>query len=188
MAEMAFTLEAAPTLGGTDITLGANRIVERDDLALVSIATPLDGEDTLRTALQANWGVSYPEPSQASQNAETYAIRTAPDQVLMMFPHPTPDAEKTVRQKLAGAGYTTEQTDVWVALEIDGPDTLSALERLCPLDVQHFPKWGAARTAIEHMGALILRLDTDRFLLLSASSSAGSFLHAVETSYRNVAT
>ena len=187
MAEMNFTLEATPILGGVDMTIGANRIVERDDLAIVSIATPLNGENTLSNALKAGWGLSFPEPNLASQNGNTYAIRTGPDQLLLIFPHQTPDAENAVQQKLDHAGYTTDQTDVWVALEISGPDTLSALERLCPLDASQFPTGAAARTVMEHMGALILRLDEDRFLLLSASSSASSFLHAVETSYRNTA-
>ena len=44
----------------------------------------------------------------------------------------------------------------------------------------------SARTVMEHMGAMIVHLSGDRFLLLSASSSAQSFLHAVELSYRYV--
>ena len=39
---------------------------------------------------------------------------------------------------------------------------------------------------MEHMGAIIHREGTDRFLLLSASSSARSFLHAVEASLEHV--
>jgi sarcosine oxidase subunit gamma len=40
---------------------------------------------------------------------------------------------------------------------------------------------------MEHLGVLILRSGDDEYLLLSASSSARSFLHAVETSLRNIA-
>ena len=39
---------------------------------------------------------------------------------------------------------------------------------------------------MEHLGVLIMRTGEDRFLLLSASSSAGSFLHAVETAIKSV--
>ncbi|MDJ0637885.1 MAG: sarcosine oxidase subunit gamma [Paracoccaceae bacterium] len=187
MAEIDFTLEAAPILGGVDLTIGANRIAECDDLAIVSVATPLGGDDAMAKALKDVWNLSLPEPSVSSQSGEIRTVRTAPDQLFLIFPHATPDAETVVQQKLAGAGYTTDQTDVWVVLEISGPDTLAALERICPLDTAAFPIGGAARTVMEHMGALLLRLDVDRFWLLSASSSAGSFLHAVETSYRNVA-
>ena len=34
-----------------------------------------------------------------------------------------------------GAGYTTDHTDSWVVLEVSGKATLSALERLCPLNL-----------------------------------------------------
>ncbi len=187
MAEIDFNLEAAPILDGADLTIGANRIVERDDLALVSVATPLGGEEALARALNKEWGLSLPEANIAAQSGDTRAMRTGTDQILLIFSHKTPDAETVVRQKLAGAGYTTDQTDVWVLLEINGPDTVSALERICPLDAAQFPSGGAARTVMEHMGAIIMRLDEDRFLLMSASSSAASFLHAIETSYRNTA-
>ena len=49
-----------------------------------------------------------------------------------------------------------------------------------------FVEGAAARTVMEHLGVLILRTGPDAYLLLSASSSAGSFLHAVETSLVNV--
>lgn len=186
MAEFAFTLEAAPVLGGTDLTLGQNRITARTDHAIVSIATPKDGESALAQALKAGWSLPMPTPTRGAQSGDTHAIRTAPDQILLLFPHTAPDANAHVAEKLGGAGYTTDQTDVWVILDISGPDTLPALERLCPLDSATLPVGGAGRTVMEHMGAIILRLGPDRFWLLSASSSAHSFLHAVETSYRNV--
>ena len=96
------------------------------------------------------------------------------------------ETARIMREKLQGTGYTTDQTDAWVCLEISGPETILALERLCPLDIARFTDGTAARTVMQHMGALIIRLSADRFLLLSARSSAASFLQAVETSYRNV--
>ncbi|KNG93420.1 sarcosine oxidase subunit gamma [Pseudaestuariivita atlantica] len=181
------TLTAAPILG-LDLTLGANTLRERDDLALVSVATPQGGEDALAKALKAGFKLAMPEPTRSTQAGDTHAIRTAADQMLLVFPHDGPDANTMVQGKLKGAGYTTDQTDVWVVIEASGPDTLAALERLCPLDLHDsaFPVGASARTVMEHMGAMILRMDADRFLLLSASSSAGSFAHALETSYKNV--
>lgn len=186
MADFTFTLSAAPILGSVDSRIGENRILERADLAIVSVATPLDGESALQAALQNGWGLSIPAPGSSTVSGDTRAVWTAPDQLLLVFPHATPDANAAVQQTLGGTGYTTDQTDVWVILEISGPQTLSALERLCPLDAAHFPDGGAARTVMHHMGALIVRLGTERFLLMSASSSAQSFLHEVETSYHNV--
>lgn len=179
------TLEAAPILGGVDIELGTNRIRERDDLALVSVATPLGGEKALAAALKKGLGLVMPEPRLSSASGDTRAIRTSQDQIILIFPHATPDANAVVQAKLGGAGYTTDQTDVWVVLEVSGPDTMAALERLCLLDLHPdtFPEGASGRTVMEHMGAMILRTGADSFLLFSASSSAESFLHAIETSY-----
>ncbi|MEX0285731.1 MAG: sarcosine oxidase subunit gamma [Paracoccaceae bacterium] len=183
MAEIRLT--AAPILGA-DLSIGENTIRERDNLAIVSVATPLGEEQALTDALKDGWGLTTPVATMSETAGEVRAIRTTPDQILMLFPHAAPDANAVVQSKLSGAGYTTDQTDVWIVLELSGPDTLPALERLCPLDVHGMSDGASARTVMEHMGALILRLGPDRFWLLSASSSARSFLHAVETSYHNV--
>ncbi len=180
------TLTATPLLGHADLHIGENRIKERADLALVSIATPLNGESALATALQNGWSLDLPSATQSTVTGDTRALRTSPDQLLLVFPHPTPDAEPTVQSKVNGAGYTTDQTDAWVILEVSGPETLAALERIFPLDLRNFAMGENGRTVAEHMSAMAVRLDVDRFLLMSASSSAQSFLHAVETSYHYV--
>jgi len=187
VAEFKFSLSAKPILGGVDLRIGDNQIKERNDLAIVSVATPLGGENALAQSLQDSWNLPLPTPTVASQNSDTFAIRTAPDQLFLVFPHSQPDAEPVVAHRLSGTGYTSDQTDVWVVLDIRGPDTIAALERICPLDAAHMPTNGSARSIMEHMGTLILRLEERRFWLFSGSSSAASFLHAVETSFRNVA-
>ena len=56
-----------------------------------------------------------------------------------------------------------------------------SVARICPIDL-HADAFGpdhATRTVMEHIGAMILRTGEDAFLLLSARSSAQSFLHAV---------
>lgn len=178
-------LTAKPVLG-VDLQIGANRITDRSDLALVSVATPLGGDAALAKALQGGWGLESPTHTHASTAGDLRAIQTTADQMLLVFPHPTPDANAVVQAKLAGTGYTTDQTDNWVMLEISGPDTGAALERLCPLDAATMPVGASARTVMEHLGVLMVKLEADRYWLLSASSSAGSFLHAVQTSYDNV--
>lgn len=188
MAEFAFTLEAAPLLGGVDLTIGTICIRERDDLAIVSIATPHGGDAALAGAIQSGWALELPSSTQSTVSGNTRAVSTSPDQMLLIFPHAAPDAERVVQAKLNGAGYTTDQTDNWVVLELSGDDVLHALERLSPVDLSRaaFPENASARTVMEHMGALVIRTGPDTFLLMSASSSAASFLHAVEVSAKNV--
>lgn len=182
------SLEAKPLLGGVNLSLSNNTVVERGDLALVSIAVPLGGEKPLFAALKKVFSLQAPKPTLSTVAGDYRLLQSASDQFLLLFPHRAPDAENLVQGKLKGSGYTTDQTDAFVAIEVAGPDTLSALERLCPLDLAEstFPINSAARTVMEHLSAYIIRLESDRFLLLSASSSAASFLDAIETSYRNV--
>lgn len=185
MADIVLT--ASPVLG-TDRIIGKNRVVERADLALVSIAIPLNGDTALSAALKAHWKLPLPTTRQCSVDGETRAIKTAPDQIMMVFPHEGSNANEFVQSKLDGAGYTTEQTDSWFVLEISGPDTTNALERICPLDIEKdvFPINASGRTNMEHINVLLVRLSDDQYLMMSPRSSAQSFLHAVEVSFSNV--
>lgn len=182
MANM--TLTRTPVLGNYAETFGDITIVERDDLAFVSIATPLGGDDALKKAFKSAYKMEMPAPSVSSVARDKRAVATAADQMMLIFPSNAPLSEPAVQKAIKGAGYTTEQTGAWVALEISGPSVRSVLERLCPLDLAPsvFPINASARTVMEHMGSMVIRTDDNSFLLLSASSSAQSFLHAVETS------
>lgn len=185
-----FTLTAEPPLEGTDMVIAGVRLWAPADLAVVSIALPLGHEDVARNAIEAAYGVALPEIGKSVITPEdTRLIRLASDLAFAVFPHATPDAEPVVAGRLEGAAYTTDQTDVWVALGLSGAGARRALERICTIDL-HPNAFGvddAARTVMEHLGVLILRSGDDEYLLLSASSSARSFLHAVETSLRNIA-
>lgn len=188
MAETPTSLAARPPLGGHRAEIGGNRIAERADLALVSVAVPLGESDAVAAALKDGFGLAMPEPTRATSAGGHWAIRATPDQLLLLLddPDPAADAELRVAERLGGAGYVTLQTDAWVILELSGPDTGAAMERLCPLDLGAMPEGGAGRTVMEHMGALVLRLGRGRLMLMSASSSAGSFAHAVEEAFRAV--
>lgn len=187
MAELNITLTAAPILG-TDKRMGGNQIRERNDLSLVSIAIPKGGDTALETGLQSAFGVSMPSPVVSSSSGDMRVIKTAPDQLMLLFTSDAADAEKEIHRKISGSGYVTNQTDGWIIFEITGPDTLAALERLCPLNLHHdrFAVGAFARTVMEHMGAMIIRTGEAEFLLLSASSSAKSFYEAIVQSYDNV--
>lgn len=187
MAE--FQLTAARPLAGYDKRFGAITLRAPADLALVSLAFPLGQEDIAQKAIKAAYGHALPEVGKAhAAKDETILIRMSRDQGFVLFTHATPDAERVVAEELKGAAYTTDQTDVWTVLEISGPDARTALMRICPLDLHDgsFAVMHAARTVMEHLGTIIIRTGPEAWLLLSATSSAGSFLHAVETSIRNV--
>jgi len=184
------TLTAKPALGGYRQDFGGITLSEHPDIAIVSIATPLGGETALAQATAGGFGASPPPVggTTLSSDGRIRLLGMAPGQLFAVFEHDGANARAIIDGKLGGAAYTTDQTDVWVALRIEGQRTRAALERICPLDLHPgaFPEGRVARTVMEHLGVIILREGPDAFLLLSARSSAGSFLHTVETSIQNV--
>ncbi len=183
-----FSLISAPPLAGYDETLGAIRLRAPEGLAIVSIALPLGGEAAAEKAVKAAFGVDLPKVGQSVVAGDARLVRLGLDQGFVIFTHTEPTAERVVAEKLKGAAYTTDQTDVWVGLEISGARCREALERICPLDLQSeaFAVDQVARTVMEHLGVLIIRTGEDAYWLLSASSSAGSFQHALHLSMKNV--
>ncbi|MFK7940083.1 MAG: sarcosine oxidase subunit gamma [Roseovarius sp.] len=184
-----FTLTAEPPLAGYDHNFGTAHLRAPAGLAFVSIALPLGGEDAALKAVKSAYGVAMPEVGQmATAKDGAILMRMSVDQGFVLFAHDTPDANVVVNAKLKGKAYTTDQTDVWCALELSGARARDALERICPLDLNDsgFSVGEVKRTMMEHLGTLIARKDADTWVLMSASSSAGSFLHAIETSIHNV--
>lgn len=185
-----FALVSAPPLAGFSETIGGVSLRAPEDLTIVNMAMPLGAEDRAMKAINSGYGVDVPEPGHSviAKKGGARLIRLSPDQIFAIFTHPTPDAEEEVAKYTKAALYLTDQTDVWTGLEISGPKALAALERVCPIDL-HPAAFGvgqAARTVMEHLGVLLVRTGEEDYLLLSASSSADSFLHMVETSVRNV--
>ena len=184
-------LEAEPLLGGFSKTIGGTELSEVTDLAIVSIAIPMGGDLAFAGALSNAYGADRPALGGSSLSADGRVrfLWMAPDQLLALFENDSPNAAATISEKLDGKAYVTLQSDNWLALRLSGKTAHAALERICPLDLHPdaFPEGRVARTVMEHMGAVILRQGRESFLLLSTSSSACSFLHAVETSLRNVA-
>lgn len=185
-----YQLIAEPPLAGTDLALGTLRLRATGELSIVSIALPLGDEAAAEKALKSAYRVPLPESGHSVVSPEGVRIvRTGADQAMVLLPEIRQSPEQYVSETLKGTVYTTDQSDVWTALTLEGTGALAVLERICPLDlhVSVFPTDAAARTLMEHLGVMIIRTREDAFMLLSASSSATSFLHAIETSMRNVA-
>ncbi|NOX40927.1 MAG: sarcosine oxidase subunit gamma [Alphaproteobacteria bacterium] len=179
MAE--FNLRAEPFLGGFSHDYGGAMVEEVTDLSLISIAQPLNGRAALAKAVQSGLGCTLPAPgsSAVAENGDLRLLCLGMDSFLVI--NSGGMSYDRLAAKLDGAGYTTDQSDNWVALELSGTLAYAILERLCPIDLHPdvFPIGAFARTSIEHLNSIVLRQREDRFLLLCASSSATSFLHAL---------
>ena len=183
-----FTLTAQSPLGGYKNDFDNVTLTELTSLAVVSIATPIDGRDKLAKAVDSAFGAALPDIGTSSYtgNDDTRLLGLQRDQMFLLFEHEGDDALAVVTNKLGEVGYYTDQSDTWAILRMTGPGSRTALERICMLDLspEVFSVGAVARTTMEHLGVMILRDDTDSFLLMSSRSSARSFLHAIETSIR----
>lgn len=183
-------LDPKPRLGGLTFETGGTVLTEETGLAIVAVATPLKGGVKLKAAIKKAYDASMPSSmkSTLSKNKKTRIVFTQPDQIFVLFDHAKPDAEAVVAKKIGATGYVTDQTDGWIALTLEGPLARAALERLSMVDLSAdaFARNASARTPMEHMGAMVIRTGQDAFLLMSASSSAESFAHAIETSMKYV--
>lgn len=184
------TLKAKSPLNGYRETFGDTVLEEVTGMALVSIATPRGGDEALRSAIRSAYGCDFPEQGSVAsgKDGDIRLLGLQRDQLFALFVHDGDAAVAEVRNVLGDAGYYTDQSDSWAMLRLSGVAALSALERICPLDLEEaaFPPGSVARTVMEHMGVIILREGTDAFILMGARSSAANLLHAVELSIRNV--
>ena len=185
-----YVLTAQSALDGFVQSFDGVDLAEASGLAVVSIAIPRGGASKLKTAMKSAYGTEFPAPGSVvtSKDGKTKFLGMNLDQAFVIFDHADADAATIVGKRLKDRAYVTLQSDNWVGVRISGNRSRDALERICPIDL-HPDVFGigqVARTVMEHLGVIILREDKDGFLMLSASSSAKSFLHAIETSIHNV--
>lgn len=180
-----FNLEAKPVLGGLSKDWSGTTLTELGALAAVAVSVPQGSEAALEAALKKAYGGGIPAPGESYVSKDgARVLGFAADQLMVLWDHPPHGGATTMAEKLGDAGYYVEQTSNWVFLELSGPLARSALARLTALNLHPdaYPIDRAERTVMEHMAALVVRTGEDSFLLASASSSARSFAHAVETS------
>tara|TARA_B100000497_G_C7530461_1_gene321728 strand:+ start:129 stop:698 length:570 start_codon:yes stop_codon:yes gene_type:complete len=180
-----FTLEPKAVLDGFDKIWNSTRLRELTELAAVAVSVPKDGAVALNQKLKAAYGRNVPAAGESFiGKGNTRVMSFAKDQFMILFDHAAHSGIPIVEKKLGNTGYYVEQTNNWVFLELSGPQARAALERVCPVNthVDKFTVNRAERTNIEHMGTVLCRTGDDTFLIMSASSTAGSFLHALETS------
>jgi len=185
-----FTLTAEPPLRSYKREFDGVLLRELPRLAIVAVSIPLGQDREIAKALKAAYKTGLPDHggSLVSKDGKTRIMRFTQDQVLVLFDHDEPNAALVVSSVLKGKGYVVDQTHNWVALSLSGPLSRAALERICAVNLHKdaFLVDKAERTVMEHLGAIVVRKNEDEFLLMSASSSAKTFVHALETSIKYV--
>lgn len=158
--------------------------------SIVSIAMPKGGLNSLKKSFLTKFNIDLPGPGQftlsSSGNGKLIAMQQ--NQLFYMWENSGDGALETISDKLGDQGYYSDQSDSWVIVSVSGVRSQKVLERICPIDLfrDNFPIGRFARTRMEHLGVLIMCVGDSHYWLMSARSSAGSFLHAIDTSISNV--
>lgn len=183
-------LDVKTPLSGFDETIGEVTIREITGKTIVSLAIPLGGQKAAAAAIKKEFGLACPEPGFFNQAEKPLAILawTSADQFFLIREDGDPIPAKTVDTKLSGKAYVTDQSDSWAIVSLTGKGVMNTLERICPLDLNGptLQPGRVARTHMEHLGVMVLRISPEQWWLMSARSSAKSFLHAITLSARNV--
>ncbi len=182
-----FTLHPEEALLGYSKRFATTTLTENSLLDIVSIAIPTSKHDELSQLLESKVGLSIPKTGERSLFKDSTLLGLQADQYFLVSEGRRDTPAATLKTLLGNAAYLSDQTDSWVVLDIQGPDSHAALERICPIDLSAdvFLENHVARTSMEHLNVIVHRLDNG-FRLYSARSSANSFLHAVTESIKNV--
>jgi sarcosine oxidase subunit gamma len=158
--------------------------------AIISIATPLDGETALTDALSSAYGVEVPKVGHSTTSDVKNSRFLGLQQGMMfhVFDCKLANALQSIDARLTACAYLTDQSDSWVMLTIAGSNSRKALLRICSVNLhpEAFPEGRVVRALMEHLGVTIYRDGSDSFVLLAPRSSADSLLHAIVTSIENV--
>jgi len=180
-----YSLEPAFPLGGITPRVDefeALTLRENADLVLVSLAQREAGKTGLASIAQAHFGGSLPEPGCRFEGQNCAIFWVAPGQ--WFFETHGRKQENLVismSEKFGETASITDQSDGWVAFDLEGPNVLPVLERLCQLDIHSSKSGFAARSVIDHMGVFVICLGKNAWRILGARSSAKSLHHALCT-------
>ena len=186
-----FRLTAEPFLGGYHQNIGNLSLSEITNRAIFSLALPLGQEDEAFQLIKSEFKIDVPDIGNAAKTKDELItiLRLGIDQFFCLTDtvHDTKIAHAAFSSRVGDYFYTTDQSHAWVSLTLCGNDVDRVLERICPIDLHPsiFAVDCIARTAMENLATIIYRHSDSGFTLMSASSSAKSFLHTIEISINN---
>ena len=191
-----FTLTASSTLDGHCTIVDGASLFEVSTRSIVSVS-PLTGNDAaFNTAINRLFNNSYPSAKKAIELTSKNACVLLPSSFNQWFfcfdgqvQDPVAQAIDLLGRETSNQLAITDQSDAWVILALAGSLIYRTLERVCPIDcsLSAMPIGATSRTMMGHLGTIILRRPNDEdgnpcFWLISARSSAASFLHVITAS------
>lgn len=158
----------SPLAGQWPVTHGALTLSEvlLERITSVSRVQGLDKvqEKALAKGLKA-LGLTFPAPGSFCLSGPARMVWTGRDQAFLIG----------IEAALEGV-VTTDQSDGWACLRLEGAGADQALMRLYPLDLRPaaFPVGTSARAPLNHMGSVLMRVEPEAFEILVFRSMARS--------------
>ena len=189
------SLTAQSPLGGYETITDGASLIEVTGLSMVSVAPLAGSQAAFQTAIVKLFKTGSQKPSATmaldrSGKQNCILMPSAQNQWFFCFDddgsNPIDAAKALLGTSLSNQMAMTDQSDSWVILALSGLHSRQTLARICPIDcsASAMPVGTTARTSMEHLGAIITRRPDEGdhqpcFWLLSARSSAASFLHVI---------
>lgn len=150
----------------------------------VQAVLPYPGQtEKASQVLEAALGLGFPQPGRSATRGDLRVLWAGREQafVLGLIPNEAP-------AQLARHAAVVDVSDAWVVLHLSGPNAEDVLARLTPLNL-HPDAFGVghtARTEVQHMTALLLRLPS-AIEIWGMRSMAETMCHDLIRAMRSVA-
>lgn len=164
-------LTATPAFAAPDLPVtGADcRITALPATCLTAIAPYPGQQDAMRAGLGG-----FPEPGQVLELDRLRLVWAGRD-LAFAFGDPLPKG-------LGAHAALSDHSDGWAGLSLRGAGAEALLARRLPFDLRNMAAPGSARSMLEHMPVLVLRLGEEEFELWVSRSMAGSLAHHLAAS------
>ena len=171
-------LIAKSALEGRTLTLGGVTVAEADVGPITSVAVFPRGAKAVAKGLKT-LGLTVPSPNTFAEKKGARIVWTGRDQVFLTG----------VDCPVLDGAAVTDQSDGWAVLSVSGPAAVDVLSRLVPVDLRlsACPVGTALRTQVNHMNAVILRVEDYAFEIMVFRSMARTAWHEVEAALQMVA-
>jgi len=169
---------------------GSTKLEEITNLRIGVLSIPINSLDNARKLIIKKFDCDLPNISKSIiiEAPKLRILRMTIEQLFFLEFDKINPIIYPIYSGFQSVGYLSDQSDAWVSIRIKGEKVIPALERICTIDISYpgFPENSVARTQMEHLSVIIIRESLDGFLMMSASSSAGSFLEMLEVSLEQV--
>lgn len=152
---------------------GVLKIIQNKEI--LSINFPLSSEGKITKLLKASVA-----PGKSANFGKHHLLWTEVGQ-FFCYGDKAPLGEAALAKRVGGAGYVTDLSDGWVAVQLSGAQAQNMLDQITLPDLSNeaFAIGDVTSTLMTHLRVIIWRNSDTSFTLLSAASSASSFLHAL---------